>query len=72
MPITYATSHVDGRLDCFSLLIGILESMPDTLMFLYRDEDEDSPEVNIAKHRNGPTGPAQVRYCKEITKFEDV
>ena len=30
MPITYATSHIDGGLDCFSLSIGILESMPDT------------------------------------------
>jgi hypothetical protein len=30
MPITYATSHIDGGLDCSSLSIGILESMPDT------------------------------------------
>jgi replicative DNA helicase len=29
-------------------------------------------EVIIAKHRNGPTGTAQVQYRKEITKFEDV
>ena len=28
MPITYATSHIDGGLDCSSLSIGILESMP--------------------------------------------
>ena len=30
MPITYATSHIDGGLDCSSLSIGILESMPDS------------------------------------------
>jgi len=30
MPITYATSHIDGGLDCSSLLIGILSSMPDS------------------------------------------
>jgi hypothetical protein len=30
MPITYANSHIDGGLDCSSLSIGILESMPDT------------------------------------------
>lgn len=30
MPITYATSHIDGGLDCSSLSIGILKSMPDT------------------------------------------
>jgi len=30
MPITYATSHIDGGLDCSSLSIGILKSMTDT------------------------------------------
>jgi len=30
MPITYATSHIDGGLDCSSLSIGILKSMPDS------------------------------------------
>jgi hypothetical protein len=30
MPITYATTNVDGGLDCSSLSIGILKSMPDS------------------------------------------
>jgi hypothetical protein len=30
MPITYATSHIDGGLDCSSLSIGILDSIPDS------------------------------------------
>ncbi|MBI1793375.1 MAG: hypothetical protein HYR70_04200 [Chloroflexi bacterium] len=30
MPITYATSHIDGGLDCSRLSIGILKSTPDT------------------------------------------
>lgn len=30
MPITYATSHIDGGLDCSNLSIGILKSMPDS------------------------------------------
>lgn len=30
MPITYATSHIDGGLDCSSLSIGILKSAPDS------------------------------------------
>lgn len=30
MPITYATSHIDGGLDCSSLSIGILKSMPES------------------------------------------
>jgi hypothetical protein len=30
MPITYATSHIDGGLDCSILSIGVLKSMPDS------------------------------------------
>ncbi len=30
MSITYATSHIDGGLDCSSLSIGVLRSMPDS------------------------------------------
>lgn len=30
MPITYAISHLDGGLDCSSLSIGVLTSMPDS------------------------------------------
>jgi len=30
MPITYITIHIDGGLDCSSLSIGILKSIPDS------------------------------------------
>ncbi len=30
MPITYATSHIDGGLDCSNLAIGLLKSMSGT------------------------------------------
>ncbi len=30
MPITYATSHIDGGLDCSSLSIGVLITMPES------------------------------------------
>ena len=30
MPITFATSNIDGGLDCSSLCIGILDSIPDS------------------------------------------
>jgi hypothetical protein len=30
MPITYATSHIDGGLDCSNLSLGVLNSMPDS------------------------------------------
>lgn len=29
MPITYVTIHIDGGLDCSSLSIGILKSIPE-------------------------------------------
>ena len=32
MSITYAMSHIDGGLDCSSLSMGILKSMPDSPM----------------------------------------
>lgn len=32
MSITYASSHIDGGLDCSSLSIGILKSLPDSPM----------------------------------------
>jgi len=51
---------------------GGIEAEAHLVMFLHRDEDEGVSEVIIAKHRNGPTGTAQVQYRKEITKFEDV
>ena len=51
---------------------GNIEQDADVIVFLYRDnyynEETDAPnllEFNIAKHRNGPTGTATVRYEKE-------
>ncbi|MCG7333702.1 replicative DNA helicase [Sporosarcina sp. ACRSM] len=51
---------------------GNIEQDADVIGFLYRDDyynkETDRPgllEINIAKHRNGPTGTATVRYVKE-------
>lgn len=51
---------------------GNIEQDADVIVFLYRDDyydkETDTPnllELNIAKHRNGPTGTATVRYVKE-------
>ncbi len=51
---------------------GGIEAEAHLVMMLHRDEDEGVSEIIVAKHRNGPTGTAQVRYRKEITKFEDI
>ncbi|QBQ06939.1 DnaB helicase C-terminal domain-containing protein [Sporosarcina pasteurii] len=51
---------------------GNIEQDADVIGFLYRDDyydkDTEKPnvlEINIAKHRNGPTGTVAVRYVKE-------
>lgn len=62
---------------------GAIEQDADMVMFLYRPEYYDMPEfedgtpsagraeVIIAKHRNGPTGSAFVRFIGRLAKFED-
>lgn len=57
---------------------GNIEQDADVIGFLYRDDyydkDTEKPnllEINIAKHRNGPTGTVTVRYVKETgMKYE--
>ena len=55
---------------------GAIEQDADLVMFIYRDDyyDENSAdaglaEINIAKHRNGPTGRFQLKFFKEYTLF---
>ena len=55
---------------------GAIEQDADLVMFIYRDDyyDEKSTEaglaeINIAKHRNGPTGTLKLKFFKEYTLF---
>jgi replicative DNA helicase len=48
---------------------GEIENEAHVVMFPYQDEEDHSSEIIVAKHRNGPTGSAPVRYRKEVTKF---
>lgn len=57
---------------------GSLEQDADMVMFLYREayhdkehEEENNQvvEVNIAKHRNGPTGTVKLSFQKDINAF---
>ncbi len=55
---------------------GAIEQDADLVIFIYRDDyyDENSSEaglaeINIAKHRNGPTGKIQLKFFKEYTLF---
>ncbi len=59
---------------------GSIEQDADLVMFLYRDdyynrEKSEKPgvaEVIIAKHRNGPTGSIDLRFIRELTRFENI
>ncbi|MGK7933865.1 MAG: replicative DNA helicase [Microcystaceae cyanobacterium] len=55
---------------------GSIEQDADLIMMLYRDEyynpdthDRGIAEINLVKHRNGPTGIRQLLFRPEFTKF---
>lgn len=57
---------------------GAIEQDADIVIFLYRDdyynEESEKPgvcEVNLAKHRSGPTGMAELTWVARYTKFSD-
>lgn len=55
-----------------------MEYIPDTLIFLYRDEyytkaacrDPGVAEVNFIRQRTGPTGVVKLAFIEKISKFE--
>jgi replicative DNA helicase len=56
---------------------GAIEQDADLIIFLYRDVlynnqclDPEGAELIVAKHRNGPIGTINLRFNKELTKFE--
>ena len=58
---------------------GAIEQDADVVAMLYRDEvyNEDSDErgvaeINIAKHRNGPTGTLRLAFRGEFTRFDNL
>lgn len=59
---------------------GSIEQDADMVMFLYRDDyynpdDSEKPgvcEVNLAKHRSGPTDTIELTWVERYTKFSDM
>jgi replicative DNA helicase len=58
---------------------GSIEQDSDLVLFIYRDEyyNEDSDqqglaEINVAKHRNGPTESIKLSFLRRYTKFADL
>ena len=61
---------------------GAIEQDADIIIFLYREgyydqkadkqEDTGIVEINIAKHRNGPTGKVSLALEKNYSRFSDL
>lgn len=56
---------------------GSIEQDADAVLFLYRDSyyndtDNDNLEINVAKHRDGPTGSVEIYYNKATGKMGDL
>ena len=55
---------------------GAIEQDADVVMFLYTQEEEFSPQrivkINIAKHRNGPTGEKELLFRGDRIKFFNI
>ena len=58
---------------------GAIEQDADFVALLYRDEaynpdsdDRGVAEINISKHRNGPTGALKLAFRSEFTRFDNL
>ena len=57
---------------------GSIEQDADVVIFIYRDEyyraeseNKGIADIEIAKQRNGATGRFELRFIKEMTRFEN-
>lgn len=50
---------------------GAIEQDADVIAFIYRDEAQGTAKINIAKHRNGPTGIIKLRFDATTQTFRD-
>jgi len=58
---------------------GSIEQDADIVMFIYRDEEYNEnterpniAEIQVAKHRNGPTGSVDLYFDRQLTRFLDL
>jgi replicative DNA helicase len=57
---------------------GSIEQDADVVMFIYRESyynpetpDGNRTEINVTKHRNGPTGTVHLVFIPELTQFQN-
>ena len=48
---------------------GEIEEDSDVVMMLHRERDKDETILRVAKHRNGPTGDAELTFQREHVRF---
>lgn len=84
MALSQLSRAVESRPDKRPLLSdlresGSIEQDADVVLFLYREDyyDRDSEKRNLAevlvrKHRNGPTGDAELYFVPEYMRFRDI
>jgi replicative DNA helicase len=84
LALSQLSRAVEGRQSHIPMLSdlrdsGTIEQDSDIVMFIYREElyDKDTDkkgiaEIHIAKHRNGPTGVAPMRFDANTTRFMDL
>lgn len=81
LALSQLSRAVEGRQDHLPVLSdlrgsGSLEQDASQVWFIYRDElynrETETPgvaEIHVAKHRNGPTGVAPLRFDRATTRF---
>lgn len=51
---------------------GAIEQDADLVIFIHRDTEEQTADLTVAKHRNGPTGNAPVTWLTRIATFANL
>ena len=84
MALSQLSRAPEGRADKRPMLAdlresGAIEQDADVVMFLYRAEvydrnssDRGIAELNVAKHRTGPTGVVKLAFLPQYTRFDDL